>query len=34
MSDLLRVEDLTVEFQTLAGRTRAVSGLSFRIEPG
>ncbi|KAB0677760.1 dipeptide ABC transporter ATP-binding protein [Aureimonas leprariae] len=34
MSDLLRVEDLTVEFKVPAGTTRAVSNLSFRIEPG
>ncbi|WP_152046944.1 dipeptide ABC transporter ATP-binding protein [Aureimonas psammosilenae] len=34
MSDLLRVEDLTVEFKVMAGTTRAVSNLSFRVEPG
>src|SRR4051812_11343893 len=34
MTDLLRVEDLTVEFQTMAGKTRAVSGLGFRVEAG
>ena len=34
MTDLLRVEDLTVEFQTMAGKTRAVNGLSFRVEAG
>ena len=34
MGDLLRVEDLVVEFQTVAGKTRAVNGLSFRVEPG
>ncbi|MBC8129239.1 MAG: dipeptide ABC transporter ATP-binding protein [Rhizobiaceae bacterium] len=34
MSDLLRVENLAVEFRTMAGTTRAVNGLSFRVEPG
>ena len=32
--DLLSIRDLTVEFRTLAGRTRAVDRLSLRIRPG
>ena len=34
MKDLLRVEDLQVDFQTQAGTIRAVDGVSFRVRPG
>ncbi|MCP5368244.1 MAG: ABC transporter ATP-binding protein [Hyphomicrobiales bacterium] len=34
MSDLLRVEDLKVEFQTQAGPVKALDGVSFRVRPG
>ncbi len=34
MSDLLRVNNLQVDFHTQAGVLRAVDGLSFRVRPG
>ena len=33
-TDLLRVEDLHVEFQTPAGIVKAVKGANFRVRPG
>ncbi len=32
--DLLKINDLSVEFRTLAGRVQAVDGLSMRVRPG
>jgi len=34
MNDLLRVDDLKVEFQTQAGPVKALDGVSFRVRPG
>ena len=34
MTDLLRVEDLKVEFKSRAGIVKAVDGVSFRVRPG
>ena len=34
MTDLLRINDLQVEFATPAGLIRAVDGVSFRVRPG
>ena len=34
MSDLLRVNNLQIDFHTQAGVVRAVDGLSFRVRPG
>ena len=34
MHDLLRVEDLTVEFDLPSGKLRAVDGVSFRVPRG
>lgn len=34
MTELLRIRDLSVEFETRAGKVRALDGVSFRLRTG